>query len=84
MKEHDVLRAQRAWSGGFLREGRGGDVVGDGAGKVGQIVKKETGIIQVHSMPFVTICSGRKTGQVSWGLHVLIPSLSCRSVGSHV
>lgn len=67
-------------------EGEEEAVVGDGTAKERsrQIVKERTGIFQVHSTPFVLSHSGRRTGQVSWGLRVLILSLSCRSVGSHV
>jgi hypothetical protein len=48
-----------------------------------RVVKEWTWIIKVHSTLCVISQSG-KTGQVSWGLHVLILSLGCRSVGSHV
>lgn len=50
----------------------------------GQIAKEEIGIITVHSTPFVISRSGRRTGQVSWGLRVLILSLCYRSASSHV
>lgn len=50
----------------------------------GQIVKEEIGRITVHSTPFVLSRSGRRTGQVSWGLRSLVLSLGCRSAGSHV
>lgn len=68
-----------------MQKERMGVVMSDTAGKerLGVVMKERTGIIKVHSTVCVISGSGR-TGQVSWGLHVLILSLSCRSVGSHV
>lgn len=86
MREQDVFRAKSDRRAGCRREGGAGDVLGDEAAKErsGQIVKEGLGIITVHSSPFVISCSGRRTGQVSWGPRVLVLSLCRRSAGSHV
>lgn len=84
MKE--LLYSEPRVTGARLQAGKVKDVVGGGAGKErsGRIGEEGVERVKVHSTPFVISRSGRRTGQGSWGLCVLLLSLDCRSVGSHV
>ena len=86
MKGHDAFRARSDGTRAGWQPGRIKDMVGDRAGKKksGRIVKEGMARVKVHSSPSVVSCSGRRTGQGSWGLRVLIFSLGCRTVSSDV